>query len=69
MFLQGGAIMELKIKHLLDKKGYKQRDLAKALEVSETIVSLWCSNRITPSNRHLQEIAKYLKVEVKQLLK
>lgn len=69
MFLQGGATMELKIKHLLDKKGYKQRDLAEALDVSQTIVSLWCSNRITPSTKHLQEIAKYLKVEVRQLLK
>lgn len=61
--------MELKIRELLDKRKKRQRDLALELNVSETIVSLWCSNRITPSNRHLQEIAKYLKVEVKQLIK
>jgi putative transcriptional regulator len=61
--------MELRIKELLDKRKLFQRDLAKELDVSDTIVSLWCSNKITPSTKHLNQIADYLKVKVKDLIK
>jgi transcriptional regulator with XRE-family HTH domain len=61
--------MELRIKELLDKRKKYQRDLAKELDVSDTIVSLWCSNKITPSTKHLNQIADYLKVKVKDLIK
>jgi putative transcriptional regulator len=61
--------MELRIKELLDKRKKYQRDLAKQLDVSDTIVSLWCSNKITPSTKHLNQIADYLKVKVKDLIK
>jgi transcriptional regulator with XRE-family HTH domain len=61
--------MELRIKELLDKRKLFQRDLAKKLGVSDTIVSLWCSNKITPSTKHLNQIADYLKVKVKDLIK
>jgi transcriptional regulator with XRE-family HTH domain len=54
---------------LLDKRKKYQRDLAKELDVSDTIVSLWCSNKITPSTKHLNQIADYLKVKVKDLIK
>ena len=61
--------MELKIRELLQKRGYSQTKLAQHLKVSNTIVSLWCANKITPSKRHLVEIAGFLRVDVKQLLK
>ena len=61
--------MELRIKELLDKRKKRQRDLAKELDVSDTIVSLWCSNKIMPSVKHLNQIADYLKVKVKDLIK
>lgn len=61
--------MELKIKELLKKRGYSQTKLAQFLKVSNTIVSLWCANKITPSKKHLVEIADFLRVDVKQLLK
>jgi transcriptional regulator with XRE-family HTH domain len=61
--------VELRIKELLDKRKKYQRDLAKELDVSDTIVSLWCSNKITPSTKHLNQIADYLKVKVKDLIK
>jgi transcriptional regulator with XRE-family HTH domain len=61
--------MELRIKELLEKRKKYQRDLAKELDVSDTIVSLWCSNKITPSTKHLNQIADYLKVKVKDLIK
>lgn len=61
--------MELRIKELLDKRKRSQRDLARYLDVSDTIVSLWCANKITPSTKHLTAIADYLKVKVKDLIK
>jgi putative transcriptional regulator len=61
--------VELRIKELLDKRKRSQRDLARYLDVSDTSVSLWCSNRVTPSLKHLTEIAHYLKVRVKDLIK
>jgi transcriptional regulator with XRE-family HTH domain len=61
--------MELRIKQLLVKRKRYQRDLARKLDVSDTIVSLWCSNKITPSTKHLNQIADYLKVKVKDLIK
>jgi transcriptional regulator with XRE-family HTH domain len=61
--------MELRIKELLDKRKKYQRDLAKKLDVSDTIVSLWCSNKIMPSVKHLNQIADYLDVKVKDLIK
>lgn len=61
--------MELKLRELLDKRGYSQTKLAQYLKVSNTIVSLWCANKITPSKRHLMGIAEFLRCDVKQLLK
>ena len=69
MYIAWGCSMELRIKELLDKRKKYQRDLAKELDVSDTIVSLWCSNKITPSTKHLNQIADYLKVKVKDLIK
>jgi transcriptional regulator with XRE-family HTH domain len=61
--------MELRIKQLLEKRKRYQRDLARKLDVSDTIVSLWCCNKITPSTKHLNQIADYLDVKVKDLIK
>jgi transcriptional regulator with XRE-family HTH domain len=67
--LIGGNRMELKIKELLAKKGFSQRELAFALQVTDTIVSLWCNNKVVPSQRHLKQIAEFLKVDIKKLIK
>ena len=61
--------MELRIRELLEKRKRFQRDLARKLDVSDTIVNLWCSNKITPSTKHLNQIADYLDVKVKDLIK
>ena len=61
--------MELKLKELLKKRGYSQTKLAQYLKVSNTIVSLWCANKITPSKKNLVEIANFLRCDIKQLLK
>ena len=61
--------MKIKLQELLDKKGLTQKELAYSLRVSQTIVSLWCKNKIVPSNRHLTEIAEFLGVDYKKLLK
>lgn len=59
--------MKLKLKELLEKRKITQSQLAKDLGVTNAIVSLWCSNKVIPHFKRLDEIANYLKVDVKKL--
>ena len=45
---------------LLERRGISQADLAKALEVSESAVSLWCSGKTTPRMSKVDNICKLL---------
>lgn len=49
----------LNITNLLISEGKAQDDLAKALGVSKSTVSLWCAGRRTPRMQHIDKIAEY----------
>lgn len=49
----------LNITNLLISEGKAQDDLAKALGVSKSTVSLWCAGRRTPRMQHIDKIAEF----------
>jgi putative transcriptional regulator len=57
-----------RIKSVLAEKNVTSRDLAKRLKKTETSVSRWCTNDMQPSIEVLFAIAKYLDVDVRELL-
>ncbi|HEY5744899.1 MAG TPA: helix-turn-helix transcriptional regulator [Chryseolinea sp.] len=57
-----------RIKLVLIENDKGNKDLAKHLGVTPTAVSRWCTNDAQPSLNTLVEIAKYLKVDVRDLL-
>ena len=58
-----------RIKEVLETKGIKQKWLAEQLDKSYNMVNSYAQNRRQPSLETLFEIAKILKVEVKDLIK
>ena len=57
-----------RIKVTLVQKQKTSRWLAEQMGKSENTISRWCSNKSQPSIAQLQEIAKWLDVDVKDLL-
>ena len=57
-----------RIKVTLVEKQKTNRWLAERMGKSENTISRWCSNKAQPSIAQLQEIAKWLDVDVKDLL-
>ena len=57
-----------RIKRTLVEKQKTSRWLAEQMGKSENTISRWCSNKSQPSIAQLQEIAKWLDVDVKDLL-
>lgn len=57
-----------RIKVTLVEKQKTNRWLAEQMGKSENMISRWCSNKSQPSIIQLQEIAKWLDVDVKDLL-
>lgn len=57
-----------RIKEVLDQKGFTQTSLAEKLGKSFNMVNSYAQNRRQPSLEVLFEIAKILKVDVKDLL-
>lgn len=57
-----------RIKAVLAEKKVMNYELAKKLKVSEQAVSAWCTNSKQPSIHTLYEIAKALKVDIRDLL-
>jgi putative transcriptional regulator len=57
-----------RIKVVLAEKNKSGKELAKHLNKTESTISRWCTNEIQPSVETLYEIAKYLKVEMRELL-
>lgn len=60
------AINRLKV--VLAEKGKTNKWLAEKLNKNETTVSRWCTNETQPSIETLLEIAKFLNVDVRELL-
>lgn len=58
-----------RIKVTLVEKQLTNRWLAEQMGKSENTISRWCSNKSQPSIAQLQEIAKWLDVDVRVLLK
>ena len=61
-------ILMNRIKVTLVEKQKTSRWLAEQMGKSENTISRWCSNKSQPSIAQLQEIAKWLDVDVKDLL-
>lgn len=57
-----------RVKSVLAEKNITSRDLAKHLKKTETSVSRWCTNDMQPSIEVLFAIAKFLDVDVRELL-
>ncbi|WEK35433.1 MAG: helix-turn-helix transcriptional regulator [Candidatus Pseudobacter hemicellulosilyticus] len=57
-----------RIKALLVEKNRTSKQLAEHLGKTETTVSRWCTNDVQPSLETLYEIAKYLKVDIRDLI-
>lgn len=57
-----------RIKVTLVEKHKTSRWLAEQMGKSENTISRWCSNKTQPSIAQLQEIAKWLDVDVRTLI-
>lgn len=57
-----------RIKEVLKEKGIYNRDLAKYLDKSETAISLWVNNKRQPSLEDLLQVAKFLNIDIRELL-
>jgi len=57
-----------RLKIVLTEQSRTSRWLAKELGKSESTVSRWCTNEVQPSVETLAEIAKLLKIDVRELL-
>lgn len=55
------------IKQLKNKK-YKQKDLAKFLEISTSAVSAWCTGKASPTLNKIDKIAHFLECSRNDLL-
>lgn len=53
---------------MLVEKHKTSRWLAEQMGKSENTISRWCSNKLQPSIAQLQEIAKWLDVDVRTLI-
>ena len=57
-----------RIKAVLAEKNMTNKQLAKQLDVKQETVSRWCTNQSQPSIQVLYEIARYLKIDIRELL-
>ena len=57
-----------RIKAVLAERNKASKELAKHLGKTEATVSRWCTNDVQPTIETLYEIAKYLKVPLRELL-
>ena len=57
-----------RLKVILAEKDKTNKWLAEKLGKSEVTISRWCTNEVQPSLDTLMEIAKLLKIDIKELL-
>ena len=53
---------------LLEKKGFKQSDLAKYLDVSQAVITTWKTRKTDPPANKLINICKFLNISIYELL-
>lgn len=57
-----------RIKAVLAEKGKTNKQLAEEMGLAEQTVSRWCTNKRQPPIETLYEIAKTLRVDIRELL-
>lgn len=57
-----------RIAEVLEEKGMRNNDLVVYLEVKKETVSRWVNNKQQPTLNTLNEIAKFLNVDIRELL-
>ena len=57
-----------RLKAVLAERQITNKELSERMNLSTTTVSRWCTNKAQPSLETLVEIAKILRVDVKELL-
>ncbi|WP_164123023.1 helix-turn-helix transcriptional regulator [Sphingobacterium sp. xlx-130] len=57
-----------RLAEVLEEKKVSNRDIAKYVEKSEETVSRWANNHRQPPLEDLHKIAKFLKVDIRELL-
>lgn len=57
-----------RIAEVLEEKGKKNNDLVVHFKVKKETVSRWVNNKQQPTLNTLNDIAKYLKVDIRELL-
>ncbi len=57
-----------RISEVLEEKGIKNNDLVDHLKVKKETVSRWVNNKQQPTLNTLNDIAKFLKVDIRSLL-
>ena len=55
------------IKKIIKEKRIRQNEICEALGINESVLSLIISGRRIPSQQRLKDLAKYLKVSIKQM--
>jgi putative transcriptional regulator len=58
-----------RIAEVLEEKGMKNNDLVVHLKVKKETVSRWVNNKQQPTLNTLNDIAKFLKVDIRELLR
>jgi len=62
------AVLENRIKVVLVEKKVKSKDLAEGIGRDTATMSRWCTNKTQPSLEALFDIAKFLDVDIRELL-
>lgn len=57
-----------RIKAVLAERGKTSKEIAALLDKTEATVSRWCTNDVQPSLENLHAIAKFLEVDIRELL-
>lgn len=56
-------------KKLLKEHNVTQAELAKKLGVHQTLISLWCCGKVTPSIRWVCALSEFFKMPVEDIIK
>lgn len=62
-----GKVYYNRIKAVLAEKNVSSKELAEHLNKTESTISRWCTNDVQPSVEMFYRIAKYLKVDIREL--
>ena len=57
-----------RIKETMNKKGIKQIELAKALDLGKTTINAWFNNNTDPKTEQLERIAEVLDISIEYLV-